>query len=137
MELLDFSSFLKSYNLKATPQRVIFLKELYNAGHLSIEEIEKRVKNIIPTISVATIYKNINAMVEKGLLKEVKIQGEKTKYEIKKENHAHFVCKICKNVYDIEFAETYLSDSLNLPKGFLFAEINLVIKGICPKCNAL
>ena len=133
MKGLDYSELLKKYDLKATPQRVIFLKELEIGGHLSIEELENRVKNIIPTISTATIYKNINAMVEKGLLSEVKLPNVKTKYEITKKSHAHFICEVCGKVYDVNIDSSCLNGKIS--KDFEVKNVDIVIKGICLDCK--
>ena len=132
MKGLDYSDLLKRYDLKATPQRVIFLKELEENGHLSIEELEKRIKSIIPTISTATIYKNINAMVEKGLLSEVKLPNTKTKYEITKEPHAHFICENCGYVEDLHIDSDCLRKDL---KEFKVNEIKIVVTGKCKSCQ--
>ncbi|WP_187648179.1 Fur family transcriptional regulator [Nitrosophilus labii] len=132
MQELDFSNLLKKYDLKATPQRVIFLRELQKAGHLSIEELESRVKSVIPTISTATIYKNINSMVQKGLLHEVKLPGIKTKYEITKNRHAHFFCESCQKVLDIEINTSCIYQEID--KEFSINEVNISIQGICKEC---
>ncbi len=132
MQQLDFTSLLKQYNLKATPQRIIFLKELMDAGHLSIEELESRVKSVIPTISTATIYKNINSMVQKGLLNEVKLPGVKTKYEITKYKHAHFFCKSCQKVFDIKVDTSCIYQEID--KEFSIDEIDVSVQGICREC---
>ncbi len=131
-ESMDYTELLKEHDLKATPQRVIFLDELHKAGHLSIEELETRVKRVIPTISTATIYKNINSMVEKGLLNEVKLAGVKTKYEIKKSRHGHLFCESCKEIYDIEIDTECLSVQLDI--GNDIRDIEVSVKGICPSC---
>jgi len=131
MKGIDYSQLLKKYDLKATPQRVIFLKELEDAGHLSIEELEKRIKKTIPTISTATVYKNINAMVEKGLLSEVKIPNGKNRYEITKGPHAHFVCENCGEIIDLHIDTKCLEKEI---KNHLISHISVAIKGICSNC---
>lgn len=133
MKEIDYLDLLKKHELKATPQRVIFLKELHKAGHLSIEELEARIKTIIPTISTATIYKNINSMVEKGLLYEVKLPGIKTKYEISKKRHAHFFCQKCYSVYDIEVDTSCVKKSID--KDVDIDYINVSVEGICKNCK--
>ncbi|WP_281950624.1 Fur family transcriptional regulator [Nitrosophilus kaiyonis] len=133
MKGLNYQELLKKYDLKATPQRVIFLNELEKNGHLSIEELEEKIKKIIPSVSTATIYKNINAMVEKGLLSEVKLPNSKNRYEITKDSHAHFICEKCSKVEDLYIDDECLKN--NIDKNIVINDIDIVIKGICEECS--
>ena len=91
---------LKQHSLKATPQRLCVLDVLENYGHASLEDIEKQTKVKFPTLSLSTIYRNINEMLKKEILSEVKIVGKKEYYEITKESHAHLVCSKCGKIED-------------------------------------
>jgi Fur family peroxide stress response transcriptional regulator len=55
----DIKELLQKSKLKATPQRVAILKSIEKLGHASIEEIYEDIKENFPSISLATIYKNI------------------------------------------------------------------------------
>ena len=91
---------LKSHILKATPQRLCILDMLDNHGHATLEEIEKETKVKFPTLSLSTIYRNLNEMLKKDILSEVKLVNKKEYYELTKENHAHLVCTKCGNIED-------------------------------------
>ena len=80
--MLNISGLLKDYDLKVTPQRVAIVEELYTNGHMNIDEIYKKLIQRFPSVSLATIYKNINSMVERVFLSEVKIPNEKSVYEL-------------------------------------------------------
>ncbi len=127
----DVKSFLEESKLKITPQRLAILKELESRGHASIEEIYEKIKNSFPSISLATIYKNINALKEEGIICEVCLH-QKPKYELKKDSHAHFICKKCGKVTDIPF-----SDIINkeIEKFYPDAQKELYIYGICRECK--
>ena len=127
----NFKSLLEESNLKTTPQRLAILKELDNKGHASIEEIYETIKEIFPSISLATIYKNINALKEEGIISEICLH-QKPKYEIQKESHAHFVCKKCGSVKDIPFSDIIKNDfNQKYPEAYK----ELYIYGICKKCK--
>ena len=83
---------LKLHELKATPQRLCVLDVLEEYGHATLEDIEKYTKVKFPTLSLSTIYRNINEMLRKGILSEVKLANKKDNYELTKANHAHLVC---------------------------------------------
>ncbi len=56
---------LKLHSLKATPQRLCVLDVLESYGHATLEEIERFTKTKFPTLSLSTIYRNINEMLKK------------------------------------------------------------------------
>ena len=93
---------LKLHSLKATPQRLCVLGVLKKHGHATLEDVEQFTKIKFPTLSLSTIYRNINEMLKKGILSEVKLVNKKEYYEITKENHAHLVCKQCGKIEDFK-----------------------------------
>ena len=99
--MTNYTVLLKDYNLKVTPQRVAIVEELYLNGHMNIDDLYQKLLAKFPSISLATIYKNINAMVEKVFLSEVKIPNTKSVFELVKEEHAHLVCSDCGNIEDM------------------------------------
>ena len=127
----NIKNLLEASNLKITPQRLAILKELENKGHASIEEIYETIKDIFPSISLATIYKNINSLKEEGIISEVCLH-QKPKYEIRKSPHAHFICKKCGCVEDVPFSE--IMDK-NIEKKYPNSQKELYIYGVCKECK--
>lgn len=92
---------LKSAGLKATPQRLCVLKSLSSHTHPTIDELYAIVRKEHPSISLATVYKNLWALVEARLVVEIAVAGQKTRYDIYEKEHIHVVCKHCGAVSDI------------------------------------
>jgi len=90
---------LKEKNLKATPQRLAILNLLNGHTHPTIEEIYDEIKKIFPSISLATIYKNINTLKDAKIVTELN-PGGKLKYDINISPHFHGVCKNCGKIVD-------------------------------------
>jgi len=65
--MTDYATLLKESGLKATFQRMNILEVIEKSGHMSIEAIYDEVVKVHPSLSLATIYKNIILMVEKVL----------------------------------------------------------------------
>ena len=130
---------LKSFGLKATPQRIEILTAIESMGHANIDEIYEFAKKNNPTMSLATVYKNVTALVDKSILKEVSLNNFKSKYETTKEKHAHLVCRKCGNVKDISLNNNILVDSKIISKKEKFnaQEVELNIYGICNSCKEL
>lgn len=105
---MELVKLLKEHDLKATPQRLCVLKILKKHTHPNIDELYKDVKKVYPTISLATVYKNLNTLQEQGLVVEVNVPNQKTYYDIYEEPHVHVVCSKCGHISDISFKESGL-----------------------------
>jgi Fe2+ or Zn2+ uptake regulation protein len=120
-----------------TPQRLALLDLVHTHGHISIDELYDLLIEDFPSLSLATIYKNMTIMTNSGLLKEIKIDNRKSKYEITKEEHIHFVCNECGAIEDKkptqELREVF-STIANSEK-FSFDDYNLNLYGTCKKCE--
>ncbi|WP_024787875.1 MULTISPECIES: Fur family transcriptional regulator [unclassified Lebetimonas] len=127
----NIKNILDNSTLKTTPQRLAILKELENQGHASIEEIYEKIKEMFPSISLATIYKNITSLKEEGIISEVCLH-QKPKYELSKEDHAHFICKNCGRVIDVPLNKSIIND---IEEKFPDTQKELYIYGICEECK--
>jgi Fur family peroxide stress response transcriptional regulator len=132
---MDYAQTLKNHNLKVTPQRLAIVKELYDCGHLSIEQLYSKLKDIFPSISLATIYKNMNSMVEKIFVQEVKIPNEKSVFELSKETHAHIVCNECKKIEDLFLNTSIIMQELQNKTDYTITNTALVFNGVCKACS--
>jgi Fur family ferric uptake transcriptional regulator/Fur family peroxide stress response transcriptional regulator len=135
--MTDYASLLKESGLKATFQRMHILENIESAGHSSIDEIYEKVVKIHPSLSLATVYKNIILMVENAVLIEVPISGKKSKFELLKDEHIHLICTECGDVTDkshtsrisIAFGAMTQKEKFTLQK----QQINLY--GVCVHCR--
>lgn len=124
---------LKEHGLKVTPQRVTILSAIERQGHANIDEIYQEARTTNPTMSLATVYKNVTSLIETNLLKEVAINNQKSKYELTKEPHSHLICKKCGSVEDINSNNLFTLNRDNLD--FDIEEVELNIYGVCSKCK--
>ncbi len=126
---------LKQHHLKITPQRLGILNLMYSAGHISVDELYTSIKKQFSSISLATLYKNINAMLETSLIKEIKAPEIKTRYEITKESHAHLVCNKCGEFKDVPFDINQIAMSIASDNNYNINDTSLIISGTCPNCQ--
>ena len=132
---MNLDLLLKEHHLKVTPQRLGILEVMQSAGHISIDELYLHVKKRFSSISQATLYKNIHAMIESALIKEVKVPTQKVKYEIIKEPHAHLYCKRCHSVEDIAIESDKLTECIDMVQHFSIEESEVVFSGVCKACQ--
>ena len=123
---------LKNSPLKVTPQRLEILQTIQKNGHISIDDLYNHIKEKFPSISLATVYKNIHTLKDENILTEIHPQNEKSHFEVKKEPHGHFICKKCGNIYDFEI-ETSCNPHLSEISEIDESEVYLY--GICKNCN--
>lgn len=131
----NYTVLLKDYDLKVTPQRIAIVEELYNNGHMNIDDLYKKLLEKFPTISLATIYKNVNAMIEKVFLSEVKIPNSKSVYELTKSEHAHLVCDECGKIEDITLDVSSVLNEVETSSSFRVSNTNIVFSGLCSCCT--
>jgi len=131
----EYATQLKQYDLKATTPRLAILEMIERAGHSSIEELAGLVCEKYPTISLGTIYKNVESMSEKGLLTPIAITNQKQKYEITKPPHIHLICQSCLSVMDKEYMPVPELKQIADESGFLLYKKTINLYGLCPVCR--
>ena len=135
--MTDHATLLKVNDLKATFQRINILENIERHGHMSIDTIYEEVVKTHPSLSLATVYKNIILMVEKGVLVEVPITGKKPKYELLKDDHIHLVCNECGEVEDQPHNENAaaLFASMTKNENFSLCKQQINLYGVCSHCQ--
>ena len=135
--MTDYATLLKESGLKATFQRMNILESIEAHGHMSIDVIYEKVVNTHPSLSLATVYKNIILMVEKGVLVEVPITGQKSKYELVKADHIHLVCTECGEVEDKPHNANAdaLFSSMTQNEDFTLSKQQINLYGVCSHCK--
>ncbi len=120
----------------ATHQRqVIYETVMSFPGHPSPEIIYTEVKEKIPTVSLATVYKNIQTFIDNGMLRKVSTYHGALRVESNLDPHHHLVCIRCKSIVDVDedkIAPVELRHKL--PRGFKVTRIAIDILGVCESC---
>src|SRR5690554_855236 len=99
---------LKEKNLKVTPQRMAILEAIMNVkNHPSDENVVDYIRKNHPNISVATVYKVLDVLVETHLIGRVKTDKDVMRYDAILESHHHLYCS------DSDKIEDYFDDDLN------------------------
>ncbi|AQW81855.1 Fur family transcriptional regulator [Campylobacter pinnipediorum] len=132
-------SLLKRFGLKVTPQRLSVLKVLDQHTHPTIDELYEEIKKENPSVSLATVYKNLNTLKDEGLVVEVNIINQKPRYDIYEYPHIHVVCDNCGYVQDVSYDDAELNkyqENLEKKLGNIIERLNLVANvKTCKKCR--
>jgi len=114
-----------------TKQRqVVYEVLLDNRDHPTAQTIFERASNKLPSVSLATIYNCLDAMVNHGVVKQVNIDREPSRYCANLSEHGHFHDKKTGNIVDIKLKPNIqLTEILDLPEGAVIEDLELNIKG--------
>ena len=122
---------LAQAGLRSTRQReVVYDAILSKRDHPTADEIFARVKQDMPTISLATVYNCLDTLVHCDLVKQVHLERESTRYCPNLSEHAHFHDDDTGEIFDIQLdAETLEKLSKLLPENFEPSSIDITFRG--------
>lgn len=127
---------LVNVGLRPTFQRVKILEQIYKHQyeHPTAEKIYESLHKKLPVISLATVYNTMNSFYKKGLLTALTITGGEIRYDPNTNNHHHFLCLKCGQLYDIDVKCPLAVNNKKLIKGHKIKEVHGYFKGICKDC---
>ena len=131
----NYTDILREHNLKATPQRLEITNALYISGHISIENLYEIMLKKFNSISLATIYKNINLMQQASFIQEVKIPNAKSVYELTKDTHSHIICDSCGDIMDIVLNLDSVISNAAQTSNYKINKSDLILSGTCKNCQ--
>jgi len=123
--------------LRMTNQREIILKELRKSRqHLTADELYGRVRRIMPHISLATVYRNLETLSEKGIIAKLEISGRQKRFDYDTEAHDHIYCVQCQRVDNISLDRgVFGPPPASVPPGYKITGCRVEFIGICPSCQ--
>jgi Fur family peroxide stress response transcriptional regulator len=113
---MDLIPHLRERHLKVTPQRMSILNILNRHVHPSVDELYEEIRKDFPSISLATVYKNLNILKDNGMVFEINTHTGKPRLDIYMHPHAHIVCKKCGALFDMDFTENVYAYQKELEK---------------------
>ena len=123
--------------LRMTNQREIILRELKKSHeHLTADELYDIVKKIMPRISLATVYRNLEILSEAGLIGKLEISGRQKRFDFDASDHDHIYCVVCHRVDNLEIERKNV-DSVHLgaEAGYSITGYRVEVMGVCPGCQ--
>lgn len=117
--------------MRNTKQKELILSIInHSKKHPTAFEIYQECQKKITNISLGTVYRNLNILVNEALIKRIKMPNNIDRYDKINNKHIHFICSSCNTVLDLAYIDkeqTIVNDNKVLDY-----EINY--KGICKKC---
>lgn len=118
--------------MRNTKQReLVYNIVLNNDKHYSADEIYNECKKIQSNISLATVYRNLNQLVDMKKIRRIKMQDNIDRYD-KNIIHSHAICSKCGII--IDSFKDYI-EKLPIISEFEITDYDLIFNGICNKCK--
>ncbi|MGZ4168185.1 MAG: Fur family transcriptional regulator [Solirubrobacteraceae bacterium] len=134
----DLVELLHQRGQRATPQRLVILRELRRRGrHATADEIRTAIREELPGTSTPTVYAALELLVDLGLARRIDAGSGAALYDARTEPHQHTVCRRCGRVEDLDAdIDTAALEQASARAGFRARGVEVVISGLCPECAA-
>ncbi|MDQ7041924.1 MAG: Fur family transcriptional regulator [Sulfurimonas sp.] len=130
-----YQELLKSKGLKSTPQRVTTLRLIEDGGHVDIDQLSEGFKKTGMKVPLATLYRILGELSSVGILHTVTLSSGKTKYEIAKGEHPHFLCDECGQLEDLKVAMNDIVDIAQNACTHSTRSVSIMLHGTCQNCT--
>lgn len=133
----EIAETLRKSGYRATAQRILVYEALWRAGsHPSVSDIHKYATAIDPSISLATVYKNLQLFADIGLVREMGFKEGPTRYDPDVHFHINLVCNECGRIEDYEcLSLEEIAPNLDKMAGFLVQSHDFEVRGLCASCR--
>ena len=117
-----------------TVKRAAILQVLRESeGHLQPDEIYRRAKEKYPGMVLATVYNNLHALCEAGLIRRIRTADGADYYDKTPTPHEHAVCSGCGMMLDLELGDLMAQFSAKTKLPVL--SYDLIVHTLCPECH--
>lgn len=128
---------LAGNGLRMTRQRqMVYDVLMAERSHPTAEDVHRQVRKLMPTISLATVYNCLEALVECRLIRQVNRDRDSSRFCGNLSDHAHFHCNQCGSVHDIDLLESAITElAPQSATGFRVDQLEVNFRGLCPACQ--
>ncbi len=122
--------------LGLTKQREVVLRVIRDAhGHLTANEVFGAAKDLLPTISFATVYNSLRYLKDAGHIAEISFGNGASRYDRMTHRHDHAICTECGKLVDIEMKvpASILKEAAERSQ-FKPESLEFTLRGKCPEC---
>ena len=118
-----------------TKQRQLILEAVRATNsHPTADELFQMIRRKLPTISLATVYRNLNFLSEIGEIRKLSMPGMPDRFDWRMDPHDHMVCDTCGQVVDFVLPHD-LGQEIASACGAQVDGYTLVAHGTCAHCR--
>jgi Fe2+ or Zn2+ uptake regulation protein len=124
-------------DLGLTKQREVVLQVIREAEeHLTANEVFDKAKQLLPSISFATVYNSLRYLKDAGHIAEISFGNGASRFDSMTSRHDHAICTKCGKLVDMELDLPV--ELVNLAaeySKFKPESLELTLRGLCPNCS--
>lgn len=120
-----------------TPQRALVLEVVRSLrNHPTSSEVFQEASLRRENISKATVYRNLDVLVQAGQLRKIEMPERAARYDATLTPHGHAYCRICGSVHDVYLSEKEdITQLITENHGFAVEGYRVVFDGVCEVCT--
>lgn len=124
--------------LRMTRQRETILEALCSVTtHPTADELFKMVREKLPHISLATVYRNLEVMVEERIIRKVSSGDREMRFDADTSNHYHMLCVECGKPFDLPFdSDITLGDVCPDADKYGIIGVKIEFEFVCENCTS-
>ena len=125
------------FSMRYSHQRELILREvLSRSDYPTAEQICTSLRAVCPRLSLGTVYRDLNTLVDIGKVRRVSIPGEADRFEGPQEDHQQLYCRSCQKVKSIHISDAKLKALIDACPGIVPEDYSLTVFGLCDECAA-
>lgn len=125
--------------VRQTKQRAAVIEVLQTArSHPDAAQVHVLVRERLPSVSLGTVYRTLDALVRDGTVTTIERAGQATRYDYRHpgQDHHHAVCRCCGAIFDVQLGALPALPAAAFPAGFEVQGVQLEFLGLCADCAA-
>lgn len=123
--------------VRQTKQRTAVIQVLQaSRAHPDAAQVHAQVREKLPSVSLGTVYRTLDALVRDGVVTPIERVGQATRYDYRHDgdDHHHALCRSCGAIFDVPVTSVPPIPHAHLPEGFQVTDVRLEFMGVCPEC---
>ncbi len=118
-----------------TKQRQLIMDAVSaSTTHPTADELFRDIRKQLPTISLATVYRNLNLLAADGKIRKIEMPGMPDRFDWRLTTHDHLLCEGCGRVFDFTLPQS-LGRQIEEASGMSVRQYTLVARGFCSDCR--
>ena len=127
----------KKGKYKRSRQRERILEVLRSTGrHPTADWVYNQLKEDFPNLSMGTVYRNLQILIEQGLIKKIDFGSTYDRFDANIGPHYHFICEGCGDIIDLEIpVDPSLNEKVNRATSYTAQRHRIEFFGVCNSCK--
>jgi Fur family transcriptional regulator, peroxide stress response regulator len=131
------SSLHERKHTRLTAQRKKILRfVLASSDHPTAEDVYHALKQHMPSLSLATVYRNLHLLAQRGSIREYAFESGVVRYDSRLDLHGHFICEDCHVVSDFDIPEKMCPAHFGAYQMGTVSKGRIDFYGRCRRCSS-